>query len=434
MANSKISQLPNATIPLEDDDYIPVVQGIGNAPSTKKVKISELKQSFPNGDTELSATVIQSLPVYDTEDALQQSSLLDYEPYRTSTGFVKYKMPSSSNITPPPPVAIADDVLNTLAFTHELGSSEIVVSTNDGPYMPYSLINVGDVYRPAGYYKAKIKAAPGRNESGITNSPIFLSNNITPPPPVAVADDVLNTLAFTHELGSSEIVVSTNNGSYMPYSPINVGDLDRPIGYYKAKIKAAPGRNESMVTNSPAFTASGSSDEYYLDNFTKLPLDFEIEPGKTILENPPGIFNAVTTGTAETKSYTGLKMNVGGALAMRHGSVNAFIGIGEGNDSIFLALRLYIGFNDLGAAVYGTLTGETVLNIQTQPGDFLVLSSLTERLFEIRIISGQISTKVADVDINYNLLSLTGIVKAKLGIEPISHADFPQGTGLISNL
>ncbi|WP_281168251.1 2Fe-2S iron-sulfur cluster-binding protein [Pedobacter glucosidilyticus] len=53
MANSKISQLPNATIPLEDDDYIPVVQGIGDAPSTKKVKITELKQSIQTENNEV---------------------------------------------------------------------------------------------------------------------------------------------------------------------------------------------------------------------------------------------------------------------------------------------------------------------------------------------------------------------------------------------
>ncbi len=48
MANTKISQLPDATVPLENEDYIPVVQGIGTAPSTKKVKLIDLKLSVQN--------------------------------------------------------------------------------------------------------------------------------------------------------------------------------------------------------------------------------------------------------------------------------------------------------------------------------------------------------------------------------------------------
>ncbi|WP_026904565.1 hypothetical protein [Pedobacter glucosidilyticus] len=46
MADLKISQLPDAAVPLGDEDYIPVVQGLDtNEPSTNKVRVSELKQA-----------------------------------------------------------------------------------------------------------------------------------------------------------------------------------------------------------------------------------------------------------------------------------------------------------------------------------------------------------------------------------------------------
>ncbi len=50
MADLKISQLPNAAVPLEDGDYIPVVQNTDtDGPSTNKVRVSELKQAILNG-------------------------------------------------------------------------------------------------------------------------------------------------------------------------------------------------------------------------------------------------------------------------------------------------------------------------------------------------------------------------------------------------
>lgn len=84
----------------------------------------------------------------------------------------------------------------------------------------------------------------------------YVSGNTTPAAPTLSAEDTANTLSASHALGSSEILVSTNNGAYVAYAgPIAVGDVARPVGYYKFKIKAAAGRNESPITNSPAFTA-----------------------------------------------------------------------------------------------------------------------------------------------------------------------------------
>ncbi|TXK52397.1 hypothetical protein FVR03_01385 [Pontibacter qinzhouensis] len=82
----------------------------------------------------------------------------------------------------------------------------------------------------------------------------------TPAAPTINADDSANTLQATHSLGATEILVSVNNGAYAQYNGavINVGDVDRPFGYWKFKTKAATGRNESPVANSPEFTAMPS--------------------------------------------------------------------------------------------------------------------------------------------------------------------------------
>lgn len=79
--------------------------------------------------------------------------------------------------------------------------------------------------------------------------------NDQPIAPVAIADNAARTLLFTHELGASQIVVSTNGGAYLQYTGvINVGDLALSANYYMAKIKAAAYRDESPTIGSPAFT------------------------------------------------------------------------------------------------------------------------------------------------------------------------------------
>lgn len=161
-------------------------------------------------------------------------------------------------VTPPAPTVTADDTANTLYFSHALGTSEILVSINDGEYGPYSgPYSIGNVDLPAGYYKAKVKEAQGRNESAVASSPVFTLANTTPAAPAVIADDSADTLSFSHALGDSEIVVSINNAAYAAYAgPYVIGDVARAAGYYKAKIKAATGRNESAVTESPAFTVA----------------------------------------------------------------------------------------------------------------------------------------------------------------------------------
>ncbi|PTX14465.1 uncharacterized protein DUF5011 [Pontibacter mucosus] len=81
------------------------------------------------------------------------------------------------------------------------------------------------------------------------------AGNTTPAPPTLTADDAANTLSASHALGASEILVSENGGAYVAYAgTIQVGNVARPVGYWKFKVRAAAGRNESAVVESPAFT------------------------------------------------------------------------------------------------------------------------------------------------------------------------------------
>jgi hypothetical protein len=184
-------------------------------------------------------------------------------PLKLSNAFIATLGSGNGNTTPAPPTVTSDDTANTITATHALGTSEIVMSVNNGAYIAYAPVSVGDVDRAAGYWKFKIKSASGRNESSVVSSPAFNSTGsgvTTPAPPTVTADDTSNTLSASHTLGTSEIVVSTNNSAYVAYSgTISVGDVARASGYWKFKIKSASGRNESSVVDSPAFTVEGVS-------------------------------------------------------------------------------------------------------------------------------------------------------------------------------
>jgi hypothetical protein len=164
-------------------------------------------------------------------------------------------------VTPAPPTINANDANDTLIFGSPLGISEIVVSTQDGPFLPYTnSISIGDVDRPEGYYKAKIKGGTNRNESVVVRSPAFTVKPVvivitTPDAPGMNSNDGNDTLSFSSPLGDSEILVSIGNAAYVAYTgTYYLGDADFPYGYYKAKIRSASGRNESATTYSPAFT------------------------------------------------------------------------------------------------------------------------------------------------------------------------------------
>jgi hypothetical protein len=173
----------------------------------------------------------------------------------------------SKPVAPVAPTVVADNVTNTLIASHILGSSEIVVSENGEAFVAYTAqISVGNVARAAGYWKFKVKAANGRNESDVVNSPQFTIASsptvmTTPVAPTLLADNTINTLSASHALGNSEMVVSENGGAFLAYTgKIHVGNNARAAGYWKFKVKAANGRNESDVANSPEFTYTSGTE------------------------------------------------------------------------------------------------------------------------------------------------------------------------------
>ena len=148
--------------------------------------------------------------------------------FRTTLGALKnYVGGGTVNTTPAAPVLTADDTADTLSAAHALGASEIVVSINGAAFVAYSgIINVGNVARTAGYYQFKIKAATGRNESAVANSPAFNiasgGGDTTPP---AVASRFINSPTAIY-ITFSEMVAFTNtagwslkkNGANLPFS------------------------------------------------------------------------------------------------------------------------------------------------------------------------------------------------------------------------
>lgn len=111
-----------------------------------------------------------------------------------------------------------------------------------------------------------------------------------PTPPVISADDVMNTLSASHELGSTEILVSENSGVFMSYTgTIDVDNVDRPYGYWRFKIRGTEERYESDIAYSPAFTE--------LD-----PLDFNLPTEVTTYATRGYLFS--TGSSTEPVSYT----------------------------------------------------------------------------------------------------------------------------------
>lgn len=177
----------------------------------------------------------------------------------TSTIGVNDLLPPTGNTTPAKPTFQYNDIVDTLRFNHSLGASELLVSEAGGPYLAYGgTIFVDDVDRDPGYWKAKVKAASGRNESDTVWSPRFTVASpviITPPPPDVIANDALNTLAFNSTYGTSEILLNENQTGFVPYpGTINVYNQARAQGFWEAKVKSASGRAESGLSKSPLFT------------------------------------------------------------------------------------------------------------------------------------------------------------------------------------
>ncbi len=167
------------------------------------------------------------------------------------------------NVTPAAPVVTGNDTANTLIASHTLGISEILVSENEGTYIAYTgSINVGNVARPAGYWKFKIKATTGRNESPVANSPAF---TVTLANPVAPTGGTVNnetrewTIILVSGYTAAQHETSVDNGVTWATNTSNVfivGNDAYPTGYVKSRVKASATNNAGAVLSSKsAFTA-----------------------------------------------------------------------------------------------------------------------------------------------------------------------------------
>jgi len=81
----------------------------------------------------------------------------------------------------------------------------------------------------------------------------IIMEGIKPTPiPVFAIDDYYDTLEVFSSYADSEILLSTDNGPFLPYpGKFNIGAVDRPAGYWKAKVKSLePSRLESYIAYS----------------------------------------------------------------------------------------------------------------------------------------------------------------------------------------
>jgi hypothetical protein len=77
------------------------------------------------------------------------------------------------NTIPIKPVVAFNVTSRVLTVTHELGVSEVIMSVNGLPFIPYTPITVDDNAHVAAYWRFKVKTAIGRDESDVENSPFI---------------------------------------------------------------------------------------------------------------------------------------------------------------------------------------------------------------------------------------------------------------------
>lgn len=227
---------------------------------------------------------------------------------------------TTPNVTPEAPIMSADDTNNTLSASHALGNSEIVVSTNGSAFNPYAgPISVGDVARAAGYWKFKVKAATGRNESSVVNSPAFTVapvGNTTPESPTSgVVNDTDNTYGFSLTPGISlagNYEYTLDGGTSVIgdvlSNPISVGNINKASGQVGVRVKAASGRNSSAwLFNTSAFTVA-SGQGYAVEKTVRVNFSssFQGAPSETVAP----FWNYLRSTSAQVAAANGVNLTL----------------------------------------------------------------------------------------------------------------------------
>ena len=119
----------------KDEDLVPVnkiaglsaalagkasTEDINNEETTRATADDDLQaqiDALAGGGFDMTA-YITAAPVYDNEAAAIAGGLANYTFYKTSTGELRYKLPTVEPITPEPPtVGIVDDTADTFTYT-----------------------------------------------------------------------------------------------------------------------------------------------------------------------------------------------------------------------------------------------------------------------------------------------------------------------------
>lgn len=127
--------------------------------------------------------------------------------------------------------------------------------------------NVGDIYRDNFLPRSIITLEWYRDDERCYWQIGHIIKGIYPTtPPVFRVDDYNNTLEIFHTLPHDQILVSENNGPWLPYTGIiNVGPIDRPEGYWRAYIEGNESRTQSPMAYSLPFRAINKGFTYTFD-------------------------------------------------------------------------------------------------------------------------------------------------------------------------
>lgn len=171
----------------------------------------------------------------------------------------------SLSATPSPTTAGQPVTLNATASdpdgtvqTVQFYNSGILLNTVTTPPYVASFIPAS-----AGTLLLSAKATDNGGISTVASVQLVVSpapvTTVTPDPPTQTSDDAANTQDFDSPYGKAALLVKVGSGSFGSYAgPYAVGNVDRPEGYYQAKVRADTGRAESAVTSSPAFFAAAA--------------------------------------------------------------------------------------------------------------------------------------------------------------------------------
>lgn len=136
--------------------------------------------------------------------------------------------------------------------------------------------------------------------------------NDQPLPPTVTGDNLTRALIFSHPLGATEIVFSTNGGPFVQYTgAITVADTPITANYYLAKVKAASYRNESAVVGSPEFTAKPVDNSYQV--LRTVEIDFKSTGGATPTEPNVNLYQTNSSGSSTGTSLVVPLIDITGA-------------------------------------------------------------------------------------------------------------------------